>query len=266
MIMNKEILTVKNLSFEYSDVSVLRDVSFSVNKGDFLGIIGSNGAGKSTLLKLILGLLPYKNGQILINGEDIKKKKPDVGYVSQKANSFNTGFPATVGEVVMSGLKKRTRRVSNPAHPLRICFANATKRKLFSRYTDEDRKHLKDCLARVGMTEYKDKLIGKLSGGQQQRAFIARALIGGSDILILDEPTVGIDAMSVKEIMKLISDINKQGTTVIMTCHDTPTLVAAANKLLIFCEHGNGELIERNQLSLDEIGELYAGKRRHHHA
>ena len=115
------------------------------------------------------------------------------------------------------------------------------------------------------MTEYKDKLIGKLSGGQQQRAFIARALIGGSDILILDEPTVGIDAVSVKEIMKLITEINKQGTTVIMTCHDTPTLVEAASKLLIFCEHGNGELIERNKLSLDEIGELYAGKRRHHH-
>lgn len=241
--MSKEILTVKNLSFEYSDTAVLRDVSFSVNKGDFLGIIGSNGAGKSTLLKLILGVLPYKNGQILFNGEDIKKKKPDVGYVSQKANSFNTGFPATVGEVVMSGLKK----------------------KIFSRYTKADEKQLNDCFARVGMTEYRDKLIGRLSGGQQQRAFIARALIGGSDILILDEPTVGIDAMSVKEIMNLITEINKQGTTVIMTCHDTPTLVEAADKLLIFCEHGNGELIERNKLTLDEIGELYAGRRRHHH-
>ncbi len=239
----KEILIVKNLSFKYSDVPVLRDVSFSVEKGDFLGIIGSNGAGKSTLIKLILGLLPYKSGEILLHGADVRTRKPNVGYVSQKVASFNTGFPATVREVVLSGLKKPS---------------------LF-RYTAEDMRRLGECLERVGMTEYGNKLIGRLSGGQQQRAFIARALIGGSDILILDEPTVGIDAMSVKSIMELISEINRSGVTVIMTNHDTPTLVEAADKLLIFCEHGNAELVKKNELSLAEMSELYAGKRRHHH-
>lgn len=240
----EEILNVKNLSFEYSDVPVLRNVSFSVRKGDFLGIVGSNGAGKSTLIKLILGLLPYKDGEILFHGTDIRRRRPDVGYVSQKASSFNSGFPATVREVVLSGLKKRP----------------------FSRYTSSDIKRLDECLSRVGMTEYKDKLIGRISGGQQQRAFIARALIGGSDILILDEPTVGIDALSVKSIMELISRINRSGVTVIMTNHDTPSLVEAAGRLLIFCEHGNAELVDKNAMSPAEIGELYAGKRRHHHA
>ena len=239
----EEILNVKNLSFEYSDVSVLRNVSFSVRKGDFLGIIGPNGAGKSTLIRLILGLLPYRNGEIFLHGADIKKQRPDVGYVSQKASSFNTGFPATVKEVVLSGLKKPSLR----------------------RYSPEDLRRLDECLSRVGMTEYKDKLTGRLSGGQQQRTFIARALIGGSDILIFDEPTVGIDAMSVRAIMELIARINKSGTTVIMTNHDTPSLVGAANKLLIFCEHGNAELVEKNALSMSEIGELLAGKRRHYH-
>lgn len=242
MIMKDEVLRVEKVSFEYSDTPVLKDVTFSVQKGDFLGIIGSNGAGKSTLLKLILGLLPCREGSIYVKGADIKKTKPYIGYVSQKANSFNTGFPATVGEVVMSGIKRRSFKTA-----------------------EADNKRLLEVLERVGMIEYKDKLIGRLSGGQQQRAFIARALISGSDIIILDEPTVGIDAVSVKSIMTLISEINKRGTTVIMTCHDTPSLVEAANKLLVFCEHGNGELLERSRLTMQEISELYAGKRRHHH-
>ncbi len=239
----EKILEVKNLSFEYSDASVLRDVSFAVQKGDFLGIIGPNGAGKSTLIKLILGLLPYKDGEILLHGTDIRARKPDVGYVSQRASSFNTGFPATVREVVTSGLKKPP----------------------FKRLTERDVKRVDECIAGVGMTEYADKLIGRLSGGQQQKTFIARALAGGSDVLILDEPTVGIDAMSVKEIMSLISGINKRGTTIIMTSHDTPVLIEAANRLLVFCEHGNAECVEKSKLSIAEISELYAGKRRHYH-
>lgn len=232
---------MENVSFEYSDAPVLRDVSFTVNKGDFLGIIGSNGAGKSTLIKLILGLLPCRSGNIYVNG--VKNTRPDIGYVSQKANSFNSDFPATVSEVVLSGMKRKR-------------FGNS---KAYS-------KRLIEVLESVGISGCKDKLIGRLSGGQQQRAFIARALIGGSDIIILDEPTVGIDAMSAKEIMELIKEINRRGTTVIMTNHDTPALVGAADKLLVFCEHGNGELVEKSKLTAEEVGELYAGRRRHHHA
>ena len=242
--MKKEILRVENVSFNYGETAVLRNVSFTVSKGDFLGIIGSNGAGKSTLIKLILGLLQYDEGSITVNNEEVKKIKPQIGYISQKSNSFNTSFPATVGEVVLSGLKK----------------------KVLSRYTKSDRQKVKQVLERVGMSGYENKLIGNLSGGQQQRVFIARALMGDNEIIILDEPTVGIDAMSVRDIMELILKINSQGVTVIMTNHDTPSLVEAANKLLIFCEHGNGEIIERKNLTLDEINELYAGRRRHHHA
>ena len=111
--MTNEILKIENLSFEYSNTPVLRDVNFTVNKGDFLGVIGSNGAGKSTLLKLILGLLPYNTGSIYLHGEDIKKVKPKIGYVSQKANSFNMQYPATVAEVVLSGIKKGVLRRYN---------------------------------------------------------------------------------------------------------------------------------------------------------
>lgn len=240
-----EILSVKNLTFDYSDTSVLRNVNFSLQKGDFLGIIGSNGAGKSTLIKLILGMLPYNKGEISVFGKDISEVRGRVGYVPQKANSFNSAFPATVREVVMANLYSKTG--------------------LFKRYGRKYDDLLKKTLEKVDMAGYEDRLIGRLSGGQQQRVFIARALISEPELLLMDEPTVGVDAQSVKSIMGLISELNRQGLTIVMTNHDTPTLVQASNKLLIFCEHGYEEFVNRADLTLEEINRIFAGKREHHH-
>lgn len=246
--MNEEILKVENLSFNYSDTAVLRDINFSLKKGDFLGIIGANGAGKSTLIKLILKLLPYNQGKITLFGEDLSKFKSNykIGYVSQKANFFNSDFPATVKEIVMANLYSR--------------------RGLFCRYKKEDYEKLDEVLQKVGMSGFEDKMIGRLSGGQQQRVFIARALISEPELLLMDEPTVGIDAASAKQIMDIISELNKQGMTIIMTNHDTPELVRVSSKLLIFCEHGNGEFVERANLTMQQINDIFAGRRTHHHA
>lgn len=245
--MEKEILKVENLCFDYSDASVLRDVSFALDKGDFLGIIGANGAGKSTLIKIILGLLPMGSGKITLFGENLARFKDNckIGYVSQKANSFNSDFPATVKEIVMANLYSRTG--------------------LFRRYGKEDFKKLDEVLGKVGMTGFEDKLIGKLSGGQQQRVFIARALISDPELLLMDEPTVGIDAKSARQIMDIISGLNRQGMTIIMTNHDTPELVRVSSKLLIFCEHGNGEFVTRSNLTMEQVNDIFAGKRGHHH-
>lgn len=246
--MEQEILKIENLDFEYPDTSVLRDVSFTLHKGDFLGIIGANGAGKSTLIKIILKLLPYSKGKITLFGEDLSRFKDNhkIGYVSQKANSFNSDFPATVKEVVMANLY--------------------SKKGLFSRYNKADIEKLHSVLNKVGMAGYENKLIGKLSGGQQQRIFIARALISDPELLLMDEPTVGVDAKSVKQIMDIISALNKQGMTIIMTNHDTPELVRVSSKLLIFCEHGNGEFVSRNDLTMQQVNDIFAGRRSHHHA
>lgn len=246
--MNEEILKIENLNFEYPDISVLRDVSFSLHKGDFLGIIGANGAGKSTLIKLILRILPYSQGRITLFGEDLSKFSDNhkIGYVSQKAASFNSDFPATVKEIVMANLYSR--------------------KGLFGRYGKADYEKLDEVLLKVGMSDCKDKLVGKLSGGQQQRVFIARALIAEPDLLLMDEPTVGVDAKSARQIMDIISDLNKQGMTIIMTNHDTPELVRVSSKLLIFCEHGNGEFVERSNLTMQQINDIFAGRRAHHHA
>ena len=241
----KEILSVKNLTFNYSDTEVLRNVNFALEKGDFLGIIGSNGTGKSTLIKLILGMLPYNKGEISVFGKNISDVRSKVGYIPQKANSFNSSFPATVREVVTANLYSKVG--------------------LFRRLGKKYDGKLKEVLEKVGMSGYEDHLIGNLSGGQQQRVFIARALISEPELLLMDEPTVGVDAQSVKSIMNIISELNKQGLTIVMTNHDTPLLVQASNKLLIFCEHGYEEFVNRSDLTLDEVNKIFAGKREHHH-
>lgn len=245
--MTEEILKIEKLYFDYSDASVLRDVNLMLYKGDFLGIIGSNGAGKSTLIKLILGLLPYYSGNISLFGTDIKHtiERDKIGYVSQKANSFNTSFPATVKEVIMANLY--------------------SKKGLFKRYNKKDEEKFYGVLHKVGMDGFENRLIGNLSGGQQQKVFIARALISEPELLLMDEPTVGVDLQSANDIMTLISELNKQGITIIMTNHDTPTLVKAASKLLIFCSHGNGEFVEKADLTIEQINQIYSGNRRHNH-
>ncbi len=243
-----EILKVENLSFDYSDTSVLRDVSFTLHKGDFLGIIGANGAGKSTLIKIILKILPYSKGKITLFGEDLSRFRDNhkIGYVSQKASSFNSDFPATVKEVVMANLYSR--------------------KGFWGWYGSEDKKKLDDVLGKVGLSGYENRRVGRLSGGQQQRVFIARALISDPELLLMDEPTVGVDAQSVKQIMDIITSLNKQGITIIMTNHDTPELVRVSDKLLIFCEHGNGEFVSRANLTMSQINDIFAGKRGHHHS
>lgn len=236
--MKKNILEIKNLSFSYYNTDVLSDVSFSIQEGDFLGVIGANGTGKSTLIKLILGLLKPSEGEIKINGEG------KVGYVSQKANSFNSSFPATVNEVVKANLPT----------------------KLFMRPTKEQLKDAENALAEVDMTEFGERLIGQLSGGQQQRVFIARALAAKPDLLILDEPTVGVDARSVDAITTLIQKLNGRGMTIIMTNHDTHSLIALANKLIVLSTDGTAQLYDKSKMDEHSLAHLCSGLEEHHHA
>ena len=217
------VLDFFNVCFGYEKEVILKDITFSIKKGDFLGIIGENGTGKTTIMKLILGFLHNQSGEIYVLGEERRnfKKTELIGYVSQKANSFASDFPATVYEVVSAALY--------------------AKKGLFKRISKEDKKKVDDVLEMVGMKEYKKRLIGRLSGGQQQRVFIARALVKNPEILIFDEPTVGIDAKSAESITKLISELNKNGITVIMTNHDTHSLKKEANKILTLKQDGTAE-------------------------
>lgn len=236
------ILKVKNLSYKYTKDYVLEDVSLEVPQGAFLAIVGPNGSGKSTLLKLVLGLLKIQSGTIELFGENIRQFKDwqKIGFVSQKANSFNSGFPATVFEVVQSGLTKKIG--------------------LFKFASRADKLKVKKALEAVDMLSYQNRNIGELSGGQQQRVFIARSLVVEPELMILDEPTVGVDSKNVQQFYELLGRLNqKLGITLILVTHDVGTVtdkvthVACLNKNLHF--HGNTE--EYKQFNEEELSALY---------
>ncbi len=236
------ILEIKELTYRYESDIVLENINLAVPRGAFLAIVGPNGSGKSTLLKLILGLLKLQKGKISLFGEDSSRFKgwEKIGYVSQKANSFNTGFPATVSEVVSSGLTKKLG--------------------LFHFLAKEDKQKVIHALEAVGMEKFKNRNIGELSGGQQQRVFIARALVSEPEILILDEPTVGVDAKNVNTFYQMLVDLNKNHLiTLLLVTHDIGTIsdkvshVACLNKHLYF--HGNTKEFEK--LGIEGMTDFY---------
>ena len=208
------VIEVKNLRFGYSEKLTIKDVSFSVEKGDYLGIIGPNGSGKSTLIKLMLGILHPQAGEIRILGENINqfRKWDKIGYVSQKANAYKTAFPATVEEIVGANLFSRIG--------------------LFKRIGKKHREMIYNALELVGMQDYGKSMIGNLSGGQQQRVFIARVLVSEPEIIFLDEPAVGIDVKSEEELYCLLARLNRDlGITIVMVTHDISAVTVHANKL-----------------------------------
>ncbi|WP_033828400.1 metal ABC transporter ATP-binding protein [Bacillus andreraoultii] len=234
------IIEIKNLNYHYDQESVLERIHIRVEKGDFLAIVGPNGSGKSTLLKLILGILKKQDGEIFLYGKPLEtfKQREKIGFVSQKANSFNTGFPATVYEVVRSGLTKKTG--------------------LFHFFPKDIKESVVRALETVEMANYMDRNIGELSGGQQQRVFIARAIVSNPEVLILDEPTVGIDVKRVAQFYQLLERLNKErNMTLILVTHDVGVIsekvshIVCLNKEVYF--HGTTnefEKLDNHTLSL----------------
>ncbi len=199
----KNIIEVKDICFSYGDDEVLKNISFDIHKGDYLGVVGPNGAGKTTLLKIILGLLPVCCGSIKLFGQEQKQFKdwPKIGYVPQKATNFDVNFPATVIEVV--------------------AMARSAKKGLFHNKNQEDDKIIEESLRQTDMWGQRDRLIGDLSGGQQQRVFIARALALQPEIIFLDEPTTGVDKKSQDEFYALLKKLNQEmDLTLVLVSHD----------------------------------------------
>lgn len=253
MDMKEPIINITDLSYRYEKDLVLENINLTIPRSSFLGIVGPNGSGKSTLLKLILGLLKLQKGTISLFGEDINQFKDwqRIGFVSQKANSFNTGFPATVFEVVSSGLTKKLG--------------------LFHFLNKKHREQIVNAIDSVGLKEFMNKNIGELSGGQQQRVFIARALVSDPELLILDEPTVGVDAQNVQSFYNMLERLNKDlGITLILVTHDIGTItdkvshVACLNKHLHF--HGDTVEFEKVNNMSDFYGhDVHLLTHDHHH-
>ena len=208
------IVDVQDVSFSYGEHEVLSHINLSIHRGNYLGVVGGNGSGKTTLIKIILGLLKPTSGNITlfgINAENFRNW-PKIGYVPQKATYFDANFPATVEEVVLMG--------------------RYGKRGLFRRMIEEDWEQAKKALERVGMWQYRHRLIGDLSSGQQQRIFIARALAGEPEIIFLDEPTVGVEKGVKDEFYALLRKLNHDlQLTVVLVTHDIESMAHEAMRV-----------------------------------
>ncbi|MBM3230153.1 ABC transporter ATP-binding protein [Candidatus Pacearchaeota archaeon] len=207
------LINLSSVSFSYTDSDVIKNISFSVKKGDFVGLIGPNGSGKSTLLRIILGILTPRKGVVSLFGKELKKfgEWEKIGYVPQKATNIEKNFPATVYEVVSMGL------LSIQKFPKII-----TKR--------EDSK-IKEALTSVSMENFSQRRITELSSGQQQRVLIAKALVVSPEILILDEPTTGVDQENKESFYNLLGKLNNKGMTILLVSHDIGRITKYVNKV-----------------------------------
>src|SRR5687768_1951400 len=198
------VLRVENVSFAYEDgATVLDDLNLAIAQGEFVALVGPNGAGKSTLLKIMLGLLKPQRGNVYLFGQDQRHFKEwwRIGYVPQRLEQSNPHFPATVEEIVMLGRSARLGAFRWPRH--------------------EDRMAVSRALELAGIENLRHRMIGILSGGQQQRVYIARALAAEPDLLVLDEPTAGVDAESQSRFYGLLHSLNKElGVSLVFVSHD----------------------------------------------
>lgn len=208
-------ITAENLSFSYTGTPpyVLDGINFEFKDGEYVSVVGENGCGKSTLMKLILKFLKPTRGSIATNAKRI-------GYVPQKSDGVNSGFPITVYEMLNS-----YRRL------LKI----------------KDKAIIKESIRQVGLSECSGALMGTLSGGQSQKALIARALIGSPDLILLDEPSTGVDIESQREIYALLKKLNtEKGITIVSVEHNFSA--AVSNSTLIYhLDHGHGHVCTPTQ-------------------
>lgn len=240
---NDACIKFAGVDFAYGNAPVLSDISFTIPAGDYVGVIGPNGGGKTTLLKLLLGILTPNAGKITLFGHSVREAKThyEIGYVPQNVVQTDLAFPATVAEVVASG---RTRR-----------------RGLLGVMSAADKVAIANAIELTGVSEFQSARIGELSGGQRQRAFIARALAGEPKILILDEPTVGVDVASVSQFNLVLERLNKSGLTILLVSHDVDAVAAQVKHVLCINKEVVCHVPSRKFDKIDVLRDLYGPNR-----
>lgn len=203
------LLTAQNVTLGYDNTTVVEDLNFEVNSGDYLCIVGENGSGKTTLMKTILRLKNSLSGKIL-TGEGLRQN--EIGYLPQQTE-VQRDFPASVYEIVLSG-----------------CLNKCGIRPFYSK---KEKMLARENMERMGIAHLEKRCYRELSGGQQQRVLLARALCATSKMLLLDEPVAGLDPKAIAELYELIDKLNKEyGITVIMISHDISAAVKYASHIL----------------------------------
>ena len=206
------IIELEHVDFGYTATPVVEDVSLTIDAGEYVAVVGPNGSGKSTLMGLMVGLLRPDSGTARLFGESAHEFDDGarLGYVAQQASAAD-GMPITVREVVKMG---RFPHVG------------------FGRLSAADWAVVDEAIETVGMSAFSDRRVTQLSGGQRQRAFIARALAGEADLLVLDEPTVGVDTESVTAFYDLLERLNDDGITVLLIEHDLGAVTDHAERVI----------------------------------
>jgi zinc transport system ATP-binding protein len=209
------VIEVERLRVVRSGEAVIRDATFSLKRGDYVGIVGPNGGGKTSLLLAMLGILPKRAGTIRLFGEEIATFAAweKIAYVSQDSINFDAHFPLTVRELVSLGrLSKGT---------------------IGRRLKKEDWRAVDDAMRFMGIADIAHWRIGNISGGQKQRVFVAKALVRNPEILVLDEPVTGVDAETQERFYKKLSDLNvERGTTILVVSHDLAAVFCRMSKVL----------------------------------
>jgi len=227
------LIEIKDVSFAYNQRSVLNQVNLAVRKKDYIAIIGPNGGGKTTLLKLILGLLKPDRGSITVKGQAPQKASHIIGYVPQKVYS-NRHFPISVVDIVQMG-------------------ALSPKNQLF-RPRKKNRQKALEILDRLNMSEYSKSSMRSLSGGQRQRVYIARALMTDPEILLMDEPTTGIDSRGQIEFYHLLEQLNNT-LTIVMVSHDM--MAISKHVKSVACVNQSVYYHEQSEISETTIQSMY---------
>ncbi len=207
-----KVLEVKNLTISYHKKTAIKGINLEIESGNIIGIVGPNGAGKSTLMKGILGMIPKDTGDVKAFGEDVKKSLIKISYIPQK-EIIDWDFPVNVEEVVTMGRYAHLPMVGFPG--------------------PKDKEIVKQAMEKVEITDLADRQIRNLSGGQQQRIFLARALAQESELFLLDEPFVGVDAKTERAIFALMKELKEQGKTLMVVHHDLGKVLDYFDKLIL---------------------------------
>ncbi len=253
------LVELQDVTFGYGAAPVLEKIDLHLHSGQFAALVGPSGAGKTSLLKLILGSLRPTRGEIRIDGRALNgRPAPQVGYVPQ-LETVDWNFPVTVAQVVLMG---RTRQSGWWPWP-----------------TKADRRVLATLLDSLEIGQLAERHIRDLSGGQQQRVFLARALIAKPDLLVLDEPTTGVDMRTAENVLHMLAGLNRQGMTILMTTHDlnaaaahVPWVVCLNRRIIaqgrpedVFNVATLNETYQADMLVIHQDGLLLVQQRPHHH-
>jgi zinc transport system ATP-binding protein len=226
--MSTPAICIRDLTFSYDGTPAIEHAELCVEEGNFVSIVGPNGGGKTTLLKLMLGLLRPGSGTIAIFGKKPEDARREIGYVPQRPQ-FDPQFPISVRDVVLTG-------------------------RLGSRSRSNDRDIVREVLAEVELDKLTDARFGSLSGGQQQRVLIARALASQPRMLLLDEPTAGLDRIVESRLYKLLRSLNER-LTVVLVSHDLGFVSKFVDRVV--CVNREVHIHPTSDLSSDLINDLY---------